>query len=128
MTDELIQQKASEFEFTDGIYGFKEGVKWTLIQLKNEKKDDISVDLHSYTIRNKGKIVTAPKKVFQILHYFLMNKGKAITRQEILNNIWGTDVYVGDRTVDVHIRKIKIALENDDCIESVKGIGFRWVG
>jgi two-component system alkaline phosphatase synthesis response regulator PhoP len=127
MTDELIQQKASEFEFTDGIYGFKEGVKWALIQLKNYN-DDISVDLHSYTICNKGKIVTAPRKVFQILHYFLMNKGKAITRQEILNNIWGTDVIVTDRTVDVHVRKIKIALENDDCIEGIKGVGFKWVG
>ena len=127
MTEELIQQKASEFEFTDGIYGFKEGVKWALAQLNNDDQD-VSVDLYSYTVSNKGKILKVPKKVFKLLHYFLMNKNKAITRQEILDNIWGTDVYIGDRTIDVHIRKIKVALENDNCIEAIKGVGFRWVG
>lgn len=127
MTEELIAEKASEYEYTDGIYGFKEGVKWILKQLdiKNEESG-VSVNLYSYTVANNGKILKLSRKIVKMIHYFIMNRNKVITRDELLKNCWEQDVVVGERTIDVHVRKIKIALKNDNIIQTVKGIGYKW--
>ena len=127
MTQEQIDQKAEEFEFTDGIYGFKQGVKWILKQLdiKNEESG-VSVNLYSYTVANNGSILRLPRKMVRMIHYFIMNRNKVITRDELLRNCWEDGVVVGERTIDVHVRKIKIALKNDNIIQTVKGIGYKW--
>jgi two-component system alkaline phosphatase synthesis response regulator PhoP len=67
-----------------------------------------------------------PKKEFQLLEYLIKYKGDVITREKLLDKIWGNDVRVNDRTIDVHIRKIREKLgEFADCIETIKGIGYR---
>lgn len=127
MTEEQIAEKALEYEYTDGIYGFKEGVKWVLKQLdiKNEESG-VSVNLYSYTVSNNGKILKLPKKVVKMIHYFIMNRNKVISRSEFIRNCWESDVIVDERTIDVHIRKIKVALQNDNIIRTVKGVGYKW--
>ena len=129
MTEEIIAEKASEFEYTDGIYGFKQGVKWVMqhYNLKDDDTSGVSVDLNTYTVSNNGKLLKLPTKVVKLIHYFIMNKNKVITRQELISNMWHKDVVVGERTVDVHIRKIKIALGNSKCIQTYKGVGYKWV-
>lgn len=129
MTEEQIAQKASEFEYTDGIYGFKQGVKWVMnhYNLKSNDTLGVSVNLNTYTVSNNGKLLKLPKKVVKMIHYFIINKHKIITREEIITNVWDENVVVGERTVDVHIRKIKIALDNDKCIETYKGVGYKWI-
>ena len=127
MNEELIAEKASEFEYTDGIYGFKEGVKWALIQLELDNKPDMYVDFDTYTIYYNGKTVTAPKKVVQLVDYFIKNRNKVLTRHELLSHVWEQTEYIDERTVDVHIRKVKIALGDDYCIKSVKRVGYMWV-
>lgn len=127
MTEEQIAEKALEYEYTDGIYGFKEGVKWILKQLdiKNEESG-VSVNLYSYTVANNGKILKLPRKMVRMINYFIMNRNKVISRAELIRNCWEHDVIVGERTIDVHIRKIKVALQNDNIIRTVKGVGYKW--
>jgi DNA-binding response OmpR family regulator len=128
MTEELIAEKAEEFEFTNGTYAFKEAVKWTIKQLNlvNEKPD-MYVDFDTYTIYYNGKVITAPKKVVQLTDYLMKNSNRVLTRYQILNHVWEQTDFIDERTVDVHIRKVKIALGDDFCIKSIKRVGYMWV-
>lgn len=72
------------------------------------------------------KEIFFPKKEFEVLAYLVRNAGKVVTRETLLSQIWGSDVYVIDRTVDVHIRKIREKLgSNADYIDTIKGVGYR---
>lgn len=87
---------------------------------------DISIDRTSYTINIKGKgEVTLPKKEFELLHFLAQNPNKVFSRDELLQNIWGSDVYVLARTVDVHIRKVREKI-GEDHIKTVKGVGYKF--
>ena len=66
-----------------------------------------------------------PRKEFELLHFLASHPGKVFSRQDVLDRVWGRDVYVVDRTVDVHVRKIREKL-GDDYIETVKGVGYRF--
>lgn len=66
-----------------------------------------------------------PRKEFELLHFLASYPGKVFSRQELLDEVWGRDVYVVDRTVDVHIRKIREKL-GPDYIETVKGVGYKF--
>ena len=66
-----------------------------------------------------------PRKEFELLYFLASNPGRVFSRQELLDAVWGADVFVLDRTVDVHVRKIREKL-SDDCIETVKGVGYRF--
>ena len=65
-----------------------------------------------------------PKKEFEILKKFLENPSKVLTRESILNEIWGTDLYVGDRTIDVHIKRIRSKIGQQK-IRTIKGVGYK---
>ncbi|MGK7390962.1 MAG: response regulator [Candidatus Cyclobacteriaceae bacterium M2_1C_046] len=87
---------------------------------------DIRIDRTSYTINIKGKgEVTLPKKEFELLHFLAQNPNKVFSRDELLQNIWGSDVYVLARTVDVHIRKVREKI-GEDHIKTVKGVGYKF--
>lgn len=85
----------------------------------------VVVDLDTYIVTYKGQEKRLPRKVVQLAHYFITNEGKTLKRNKILDAIWGGDVIVTDRTVDVHVRLIRKNLF-DDCIETVKGLGYKW--
>jgi len=68
---------------------------------------------------------TLEKKEFELLSLLASKPGKVFLRNEILSRIWGSEVIVGDRTIDVHIRKIRQKL-NLDCITTVKGVGYKY--
>jgi two-component system alkaline phosphatase synthesis response regulator PhoP len=70
--------------------------------------------------------VRLPRKEFELLYYLASYPGKVFSRQELLDRVWGTDVYVVDRTVDVHVRKIREKL-GSHLIETVKGVGYRFL-
>jgi two-component system alkaline phosphatase synthesis response regulator PhoP len=86
---------------------------------------DVAVDLERFTVINKGIEMKLPRKITMLLYYLMVNKHRVVNRKELLSKVWGDDVIVGDRTVDVHVRRIKIAL-NNECIRGVKGIGYKW--
>lgn len=94
---------------------------------KNIDFGDILIDRESYLVRIKGEQVFFPRKEFEILYYLASHEGKVVSRETLLSRIWGADVYVGDRTVDVHIRKIREKLgDHADMIETIKGVGYKF--
>ncbi len=73
-----------------------------------------------------GTDVFFPKKEFEVLAYLIRHAGKVVTRESLLNSIWGAEVFVVDRTIDVHIRKIREKLgECSSYIDTIKGVGYR---
>jgi DNA-binding response OmpR family regulator len=66
-----------------------------------------------------------PNKEFNLLYYLISNKNKCIQRHEILRDVWGTDVFVLDRTIDVHIRKLRVVVGNDN-LRTIKCVGYGW--
>jgi len=87
----------------------------------------VSIDLDKFIITVNGKTKILPRKEFQLLHFLAENSGKVFTRDDLLKSIWGEDVYVVPRTVDVHIRKIREKLgESAGLIETVKGVGYKF--
>jgi two-component system alkaline phosphatase synthesis response regulator PhoP len=85
---------------------------------------DLSIDKDSYTVYKDSQKISMAKKEFELLYLFCQNPNKIFNRDELLKKVWGADVYVVSRTVDVHIRKIreKIGME---FINTVKGIGYK---
>lgn len=86
---------------------------------------DLVVDRQRYIVSRKGKEYTLPRKEFEILFFLMKNKGNVFSREDLLNKIWGDDIFVIDRTVDVHIRKIREKI-GSKYIQTVKGIGYRF--
>ena len=86
---------------------------------------DLKIDREKYIINHQDKKIILARKEFELLALLAGKPGKVFLRNEILNQIWGTEVIVGDRTIDVHIRKIRQKL-NLDCITTVKGVGYKF--
>jgi len=89
------------------------------------KIGDLIIDRTSYTIKLKDKEISLPKKEFELLFFLAQNPNKVFSRDDLLQNIWGSDVYVLARTVDVHIRKVREKI-GDDYITTVKGVGYKF--
>lgn len=89
------------------------------------KVKDLLIDRGSYTIDKNGKTITLPKKEFELLYFLAKNPNIVFSRDELLQNIWGTDVFVLARTVDVHIRKVREKI-GEDYISTVKGVGYKF--
>jgi two-component system, OmpR family, alkaline phosphatase synthesis response regulator PhoP len=83
------------------------------------------IDPSKYIVQYEGKDFTLAKKEFELLYLLASKPGKVFVRNAILNQIWGSEVIVGDRTIDVHIRKIRQKL-GLDCITTVKGVGYKF--
>jgi two-component system, OmpR family, alkaline phosphatase synthesis response regulator PhoP len=89
------------------------------------KAGELIIDRTSYTVKLKGREISLPKKEFELLFFLAQNPNKVFSRDDLLQNIWGADVYVLSRTVDVHIRKVREKI-GDDCIATVKGVGYKF--
>ncbi len=88
--------------------------------------DELEIDVPSYTVTVHRKHVVLTRREFETLLYLARNRGRVITREALLSNVWGDDVRVVDRTVDVHISKIREKLgAYGGYIETVKGVGYR---
>ena len=87
---------------------------------------DIEIDRERYVVRQDSKEINLPRKEFELLSLLASKPGKVFSRKEILNKIWGNDIIVGDRTIDVHIRKLREKL-GDDNFKTIKGIGYKFV-
>ena len=89
--------------------------------------DDLEINRSTYTVKIGKKEVFFPRKEFELLALLTSNPGKVFSREMLLNTIWGPDVIVIDRTVDVHIRKVREKLGDDAAaIETIKGVGYRY--
>jgi two-component system, OmpR family, alkaline phosphatase synthesis response regulator PhoP len=91
----------------------------------NITSGNLVIDKTSYEVTYKGEKLHFARKEFELLYMLASQPGKVFTREDILERIWGTDVFVGDRTVDVHIRKIREKIDPDS-IKTIKGIGYKF--
>lgn len=95
-----------------------------LIDVQGLKLDPVS---HRVTANDKP-LDMGPTE-FKMLHFFMTHQERVYSREQLLNNVWGTNVYVEDRTVDVHIRRLRKALEvegHDRLVQTVRGAGYRF--
>ena len=86
----------------------------------------LMIDPERYVVMHQGQGESAQKE-FELLSLLASQPGKVFSRDKILASVWGTDVVVGDRTIDVHIRKLREKLE-DEIFRTVKGVGYKFVG
>lgn len=90
------------------------------------KYGPIEINKEKYEVFIDGEKKVFPRKEFEVLYFFVNSPGKVFGREALLKEVWGANVYVVDRTVDVHIRKIREKLDKHaDLIETVKGVGYR---
>ncbi|MBE2230570.1 MAG: response regulator transcription factor [Chitinophagaceae bacterium] len=86
---------------------------------------NLTIDPERFLVKVGEEEIILAKKEFELLHLLAQKPGRVFLRNEILNQVWGNDVIVGDRTIDVHIRKIRQKL-GIDCITTVKGVGYKF--
>ncbi len=86
---------------------------------------NLELNKEKYMVNRDGSELNLPRKEFELLSLLISKPGKVFTREEIMNRVWGDDVIVGDRTIDVHIRKLREKL-GDDYIKTIKGVGYKF--
>ena len=106
-------------------------VKALLRRLKDDSKSsstltvgNIEINREEYKIINNGKEIILPRKEFELFYLLATKPGKVFTREEILDKVWGNEVIVGGRTIDVHIRKLREKM-GDDFFKTIKGVGYK---
>jgi len=87
---------------------------------------DVAIDTAKCEVAYRGRLVELTFKEYELLKFLVTNKGKVFSREALLNKVWGYDYFGGDRTVDVHIRRLRGKLDDSDCIETVRNIGYRF--
>lgn len=94
---------------------------------KKTKKEEISglaIDREKYIVLLEGKELSLPRKEFELLALLMTKPGNVYTREQILSDVWGHEIVVGDRTIDVHIRKLREKI-GDNLIKTIKGVGYK---
>lgn len=86
---------------------------------------ELIIDRAKVMVERNGESIELAKKEFELLNLLVSKPGKVFSREEIFNKVWGTDVIVGNRTIDVHIRKLREKI-GDDYIKTIKGIGYKF--
>lgn len=89
------------------------------------QRKDIIINKESYTVQSHGKAIVLPRKEFELLYLLASKPNKVFRRNEIYDAIWGDEVIVGDRTIDVHIRRLRERIGIDN-IKTVKGVGYKY--
>jgi len=89
------------------------------------KVGDLIIDREQFLVRRNDEVIELAKKEFNLIELLVSKPGKVFTRDEIFRKVWGTDVIVGNRTIDVHIRKLREKI-GEDIIKTVKGIGYKF--
>ncbi len=108
-------------------------VKALLRRYKEEEKSsnivklgDITINREEYKIIQNGNEMNLPRKEFELLSLLASKPGKVFKREDILDNVWGNDIVVGGRTIDVHIRKLREKI-GDEKIKTIKGVGYKFI-
>ena len=110
-------------------------VKALLRRLKTSKNNDegdilkignLSIDKEEYKVIHKNKELLLPRKEFELLSLLVSKPGKVFKREDILHKVWGNEVVVGGRTIDVHIRKLREKI-GDSRFKTIKGVGYKFV-
>ena len=108
-------------------------VKALLRRLKKEEENQdkiqlgkLIIDKEKYEVTHKGKTFSLPRKEFELLYLLASKPDKVLKREKIMEVVWGSDAVVGDRTIDVHIRKLREKV-GDKYFKTIKGVGYKFV-
>jgi len=128
--NDFIQKPISPKKLIARVRSNLRKIETNQIELRQNQEITIGplvINKEKYTVTLKGKHIVLPKKEFEILTYLASNPGRVFHRDKILSDIWGSDVFVVERTIDVHIRKIREKLGTyAELIETIKGVGYRF--
>jgi len=98
-------------------------------EIKNESDevtlDNLTINREEYKVTKEGVVINLPRKEFELLALLTSKPNKVFKREDILNQVWGNDVIVGGRTIDVHIRKLREKI-GEDSFKTVKGVGYKF--
>jgi len=106
---------------------------WRQSRLDTEniiKIEDLTIDLNSYEVMVKGKLVYLTYKEYELLKFLALNRGRVYTRETLLDKVWGYDNYVGTRTVDIHIQRLRTKLggKYNEFLQTVRNVGYCFAG
>ena len=87
---------------------------------------NIIIDSEKYTVEVDGKKINLPRKEFELLFLLAGRPGKVFKREKIMESVWGSDVIVGDRTIDVHVRKLREKI-GENLLKTIKGVGYQFI-
>jgi len=133
---DTVRRMVQEFDalpLVEGIWKPKVGivgeilVKYHPVANNHIEVGDLVIDTTAYTARLRGAILDLTYKEFELLKYLAANRGRVLTRETLLHEVWGEDYIGGSRTVDVHIRRLraKLGTEHDHIIGTVRNVGYR---
>ena len=123
--DDYITKPISTTKLISRIKAVMRRFEETTEEVNRLEVHDLVIDKDRYIVIRGDEEFQLPRKEFELLYYLASRKGKVRDRQTLLNKVWGDNIYVVDRTVDVHVRKIREKL-GDHYIETVKGVGYRF--
>ena len=123
--DDYLTKPVSPKVLVSRVNALFRRIKQVPEETKKIKIGNFSIDPASYLVTIDNREVTLAKKEFELLYLLASKPGRVLLRNEILSQVWGSEVIVGDRTIDVHIRKIRQKLDAD-CITTVKGVGYKF--
>lgn len=123
--DDYITKPISTTKLISRIKAVLRRFEETEEEIRKIAVHDLEIDKDRYIVTRGNEEFQLPRKEFELLYYLASRKGKVRDRQTLLNKVWGDNTYVVDRTVDVHVRKIREKL-GDHYIETVKGVGYRF--
>lgn len=124
--DDYITKPIKPKVLVSKVKGLLRRLKETETSNENIKLGDLIINREEYKIIKKGKEMTLPRKEFELLSLLATKPGKVFKREEILNQVWGNEVVVGGRTIDVHIRKLREKI-GDKSFKTVKGVGYKFI-
>jgi len=123
--DDYVTKPVSPKVLISRVNAIFRRIKQEPVENKRIRIGNFSIDPASYLVTIDDREVSLAKKEFELLYLLASKPGRVLLRKEILSQVWGSEVIVGDRTIDVHIRKIRQKL-NTDCITTVKGVGYKF--
>lgn len=123
--DDFITKPISTSKLISRIKAVLRRFEETEEKVQKLQVHDLEIDKDRYIVTRGEEEFQLPRKEFELLYYLASKRGKVRDRQTLLNKVWGDNIYVVDRTVDVHVRKIREKL-GDHYIETVKGVGYRF--
>ena len=121
--DDYVSKPVSTSVFVSKVNALFRRMKKPQNQIISQ--DQLVIDPEKFLVEYEGSDIVLAKKEFELLYLLASKPGRVFLRNEILSQVWGNDVIVGDRTIDVHIRKIRQKL-GVDCITTVKGVGYKF--
>ena len=95
----------------------------TTSKILTQDYSGIKINREKFIVEKEEEQIILPKKEFELLEYLMLSPGKVFNREDIMRNVWGDETIVGERTIDVHIRKLREKL-GDDYIRTIKGVGY----